>query len=260
LVRSTVVSELAKSGDLQRTTEQDLVEQIHSSFLETGCDVIETFTFQGSRLKLDEYRLGEQTHAINFAAAQIARRVADRFTTPGRPRFVAGSIGPSGMLPSTDDPALGAIGFDELAAVFYEQSRALIEGGVDLLVIETQQDLLETKAAIAGARRACRDTGRSAPVQAQVSLLDTSGTLLLAADFRAVLVTPPALHVDVVGLNCSTGPELMRDALQESLEAGGIGRPRDPLHLVGHRVIMGWRVRGVDLPAVGGACVDEDAV
>ena len=192
----------------------DLVREIHSSFFDVGADVIETFSFQASRLKLDEWGLGARTHEINYTAAQIAREVADRYSTAARPRFVAGSIGPTGMLPSTNDPTLGTISFDELADILGEQARALIEGGVDLIVIETQQDLLETKAAIAGAWRYFRAGGRWVPIQAQVSLLDTSGTMLLGTDIGAVLATLEALPVDVIGLNCSTGPELMRDAVR----------------------------------------------
>src|SRR5487761_142100 len=108
-------------NDYLPAAKPEVVEQIHRSFLEAGCDVLQTDTFGANRLKLEEYGLGDRTHEINFAAAQIARRLADAYSTPERPRFVAGSIGPSGMLPSTDDPALGKITFEELAALFYEQ-------------------------------------------------------------------------------------------------------------------------------------------
>jgi 5-methyltetrahydrofolate--homocysteine methyltransferase len=206
--------ELIGCNDHLPMSYPELVREIHASFFEVGCDVIETFSFQASRLKLDEWGLGEKTLEINRTAAQIAREVADRWSTPERPRFVAGSIGPTGMLPSTDDPSLGRLGFDELADVLAEQAQGLVEGGVDLLVIETQQDLLETKAAIAGAWRYFRRSGRWVPIQAQVSLLDTSGTMLLGTDIGAVLATLEALPVDLIGLNCSTGPELMRDGVR----------------------------------------------
>src|SRR5689334_14426345 len=109
-------------------SQPSVLEDVHASFLEAGCDVIETNTFGASRLKLGEYGLEDQTVEINRAAARLARDVADRFSSPAHPRFVAGAIGPTGMLPSTDDPLLGRLGFDELAQIFYEQARALIEG------------------------------------------------------------------------------------------------------------------------------------
>lgn len=201
-------------NDILAVASPSIVREIHASFLGSGCDVLETFTFQASRLKLNEWGIGDRTYEINFAAAKISREMADRFSTPERPRFVAGSIGPSGMLPSTDDPTLGNISFAQLSDVFYEQSRALVEGGADLLIIETQQDLLETKAAIAGAWRYFREGGRWVPLQVQVFRLDPAGTMLLGTDISAVLATLEALPVDVVGLNCSTGPAAMRDTVR----------------------------------------------
>ena len=135
---------------------------VHESYLAAGCDVVETDSFTASRLKLDEYGLGEHTEEINYGAARLAREAADRFSTPERPRFVAGSMGPTGMLISSSDPTLSKITFDELAELYGEQAAALVEGGVDLLLLETRQDMLEMKAAIAGivrefdARRAAR--------------------------------------------------------------------------------------------------------
>ncbi|MDW8100732.1 MAG: homocysteine S-methyltransferase family protein, partial [Anaerolineae bacterium] len=184
------------------------IEQIHASFLAVGCDVIETNTFRANRITLREYSLHDRVIEINCAAAALARRVADRFSTPEHPRFVAGSIGPSGMLPSSSDPVLSDISFAELADVFREQAIGLIEGGVDLLLIETSQDILEVKAAVFGIRQAFRETNVRLPIQAQVTL-DTSGRMLLGTDIAAALVTLEALDVDVLGLNCSTGPEHM---------------------------------------------------
>jgi 5-methyltetrahydrofolate--homocysteine methyltransferase len=192
----------------------EVVERIHASFLEVGCDVIQTDTFGASRLKLQEYGLGERTHEINLAAAQLARRLADRYSSPAHPRFVAGTIGPTGMLPSTADPLLGAMSYDALTGVFYEQVAALVEGGVDLLVFETAQDLLELKAAIAGAQRYFREAHCWLPIQAQITLLETSGTMLLGTDVAAALATLEALPVDVIGLNCSTGPDMMREPVR----------------------------------------------
>src|ERR687883_1279918 len=186
----------------------DVIRGVHESMLEAGAEVVETDTFQASRLKLDEWGLGEHTREINVKAAQIAREAA------GDDRFVAGSIGPTGMLPASDDPTLGKIRFGELVEVFTEQSRGLIEGGADLLIIETAQDILEVKAAVFGAREAFKQTGRSVPIQTSVSLLPNGGKMLLGTDISAVLATLSALKVDVIGLNCSTGPEDMRDAIR----------------------------------------------
>ncbi|HMJ72855.1 MAG TPA: homocysteine S-methyltransferase family protein, partial [Solirubrobacterales bacterium] len=186
----------------------DVIEGVHSSMLEADAEVVETDTFQASRLKLDEWGLGEHTLEINTKAAQIARKAA------GKERFVAGSIGPTGFLPASTDPTLGDISFAKLVEVFAEQARGLVEGGADLIVVETAQDILEVKAAIFGAREAFKQAGRALPIQASVSLLPQGGKMLLGTDIRAVLTTLSALEVDVIGLNCSTGPEDMRDAIR----------------------------------------------
>src|SRR5881275_3307765 len=186
----------------------DVIEGVHQSMLDAGAEVVETDTFQASRLKLDEWGLGEQTVEINTRAAQIARKAA------GEQRFVAGSIGPTGYLPASDDPSLGQITFRELVEVFTEQARGLVEGGADLIIIETAQDILEVKAAIFGAREAFKATGRTLPIQTSVSLLPQGGKMLLGTDVAAVLTTLAALDVQVIGLNCSTGPEDMRDAIR----------------------------------------------
>src|SRR2546430_11599831 len=194
-------------------TKPSIIKEIHAGFLEAGSDVIETDSFTGSRLKLDEYGLGALTHEINFKAAQIARGIADRYSTPEQPRFVAGSIGPTGMLPSSDDPLLSNITYQQLVEIFREQAAALLQGGVDVLLIETSQDILEVRAAITGIRHAMQQMERIVPIQAQVSL-DTSGRMLLGTDIAAVMTTLVALRVDIVGLKCSTGPEHMREPLR----------------------------------------------
>jgi 5-methyltetrahydrofolate--homocysteine methyltransferase len=186
----------------------DVIEGVHTSMLDAGAEVVETDTFQGSRLKLDEWGLGEHTLEINTRAAQIARRAA------GERRFVAGSIGPTGQLPASDDPTLGQITFRELVEIFTEQARGLVDGGADLIIIETAQDILEVKAAMFGAREAFKLTGRHLPIQTSVSLLPQGGKMLLGTDISAVLATLEALGADVIGLNCSTGPEDMRDAIR----------------------------------------------
>ncbi|HYI81435.1 MAG TPA: homocysteine S-methyltransferase family protein, partial [Thermoleophilaceae bacterium] len=186
----------------------DVIEGVHRSMVEAGAEVVETDTFQASRLKLDEWGLADHTVEINQRAAEIARKAV------GEDRFVAGSIGPTGFLPASDDPTLGDIRFRDLVAVFQEQSEGLIQGGADLLIVETAQDILEVKAAIFGAREAFKTTGRKLPIQCSVSLLPNGGKMLLGTDIQAVLTTLTALDVQVIGLNCSTGPEDMRDAIR----------------------------------------------
>ncbi len=190
-----------------------VIEEIHTGFLEAGCDVLETDSFTSSRLKLDEYGLGALTHEINLTAAKLARRLVDAYSTPEQPRFVAGSIGPTGMLPSSNDPLLSNITYQQLVEIFREQAAALLEGGVDVLLIETSQDMLEVRAAITGLRCAMQQVGRSVPIQAQVSL-DTSGRMLLGTDIAAVMTTLVGLRVDIIGLNCSTGPDYMREPVR----------------------------------------------
>lgn len=195
-------------------TRPDVIEEIHASYMAAGCDVLETDTFRSNRITLREYGLQDRVREMNVAAASLARRVADRFAEQdGRPRFVAGSIGPSGFLPSASDPTLGNITFGELVPVFAEQARALIEGGVDVLLIETSQDILEVKAAVFGCREAIAGADRPVALQVQVTL-DTSGRMLLGTDIGAAMVTLEALRADVIGLNCSTGPEHMRQAIR----------------------------------------------
>ena len=186
----------------------DVIQGVHESMIAAGAEVLETDTFQASRLKLEEWGLDEHTLEINQRAAEIARAAA------GEDRFVAGSIGPTGHLPASDDPTLGQITFRELVDVFTEQARGLVQGGADLIIIETAQDILEVKAAIFGAREAFKATGKSLPIQCSVSLLPQGGKMLLGTDIRAVLTTLTALDVDAIGLNCSTGPEDMRDAIR----------------------------------------------
>src|ERR1700712_2464382 len=186
----------------------DVIEGVHASWGEAGADVVETDTFQASRLKLEEWGLQDHTVEINGGAAQIARKAV------GEDRFVAGSIGPTGFLPSSDDPTLGNILFRDLVKVFQEQAEGLLKGGVDVLIVETAQDILEVKATIFGIREAFKTTGRRVPIQASVFVLPNNGKMLLGTDISSVLTTLEALKVDIIGLNCSSGPEDMRDAIR----------------------------------------------
>ncbi len=252
-------------------TFPEAVEKVHRAFLEAGVDVLETNTFRANRITMKEYGLQDRVLEINEAAARLARRLADEYSKnpipgsaghssaltrssfdsggseqtqspggAGKERFVAGSIGPSGKLPSADDPELSNITFDELEDVYREQATGLILGGVDLLLIETAQDILEVKAAITGCHRAFNETGIHLPIQVQVTL-DTTGRMLLGTDIEAALTTLEGMNIDVIGLNCSTGPEQMREPMrilgeQASLPVSCIPNAGLPLNIDGKAV------------------------
>jgi len=195
-------------NEVLAVTRPDVIEQLHRSFLDVGVDVIETDTFGGTSVVLAEYGLADRSHELNLAAARIARRMADDYATPDRPRFVAGSMGPG-----TKFPTLGQIPYAEFRDAYEEQAVALLEGGVDLLVVETVFDLLEAKAALNGCRRAMAATGRRVPIQAQVTI-ELTGRMLPGTEIAAALTALDALQVDVIGLNCATGPAEMGEPLR----------------------------------------------
>src|SRR5262245_46198450 len=186
----------------------DIIRDIHASFFQVGCDVVETNTFGGTRVVLGEFDLKERVAEINIAAAKLAKEVAQQFSTKEKPRFVAGSLGPTTKLPS-----LGHIGFDAMAAAYEEQAAALIEGGVDVLLIETAQDLLQAKVATVGVLEAMRKAGKRLPVTVQVTLQET-GTMLLGTEIGAALTALELFDVDIIGINCATGPKEMNDAVR----------------------------------------------
>ena len=200
-------------NDVLVLTRPDIIGAIHESFLAVGCDVVETCTFQSTPHRLREWGIEEKTRELNVAAARLARVACDKFATPDRPRFVAGSIGPTGMLLSSSDPVLSRTTFAELEDNYYTQAKYLVEGGVDVLLVETAQDILEMKAAVAGFERLFTEIGRRVAVQAQVTL-DISGRMLLGTDIASAMTTLESLRVDVIGLNCSTGPEHMREPIR----------------------------------------------
>jgi 5-methyltetrahydrofolate--homocysteine methyltransferase len=186
----------------------DIIRDIHASFFQVGCDIVETNTFGGARTVLGEFDLKDRVAEINITAAKLAKEVAQQFSTRDRPRFVAGSLGPTTKLPS-----LGHIGFDEMAAAYEEQAAALIEGGVDVLLIETAQDLLQAKIATVGVLEAMRKAGKRLPITVQVTLQE-SGTMLLGTEIGAALTALELFDVDVIGINCATGPKEMNDAVR----------------------------------------------
>src|SRR5438105_3721931 len=195
-------------------TRPDVVSGVHRGYLEVGCDVVETNTFGGSRPKLDEFDLGAKVHEVNETAARIARAEADKAErADGRPRYVAGSLGPSGFLPSSSDPDLGRVTPSQLIEIFREQSQGLLKGGIDCIIAETAQDLLELRAQVFGARKAMADVGRAVPLIAQITL-DPSGRMLLGTEPLAAAALLAATGADIMGLNCSTGPKEMVDPLR----------------------------------------------
>ena len=186
----------------------DIIRDIHADFFGVGCDVVETDTFGGTGIVLGEFGLADRVAEINLAAVKIAKEVAQQFSTKNRPRFVAGSIGPTTKLPS-----LGHIKFDDMVASYVEQALALIEGGVDVLLIETAQDLGQAKAAVVAVFEAMQKAGKRLPVTVQVTLQE-SGTMLLGTEIGAALTALEPFDVDVIGLNCATGPVEMNDAVR----------------------------------------------
>ncbi len=190
-------------NELLVRTRPDVIKSIHAAYFAAGADCVETNTFGGTRLVLNEFDLGHETYALNRTAAAIAREVAQQFATPARPRFVLGSVGPTTRLVS-----LGHITFDDLLANYEEQIGGLIDGGADGILIETCQDILQVKCATIAANRAAQKRDLRVPILVQVTV-ETTGTLLVGTDIAGALVVIESLPIDVIGLNCATGPDLM---------------------------------------------------
>ncbi len=189
-------------------TRPDVIAGMHAAFFDVGVDAVETASFGSFGPVLAEYDIADRAHELNVTAARIAREVADGYATDGRSRFVAGSIGPGTKLPS-----LGHIGFAELRDAYEVQARGLLEGGVDLFLVETCMDLLQVKAAMIACRRAMQAAGRQVPMQVQVTM-ETTGRMLVGSEIGAALVTIAAMKPDVLGINCATGPAEMQEHLR----------------------------------------------
>ncbi len=189
-------------------TRPDLIRQMHSEYFAVGVDAVETATFGSFALVLNEYGIADKSYEMNVLAARLAKEAAEEYSTPARPRWVVGSMGPGTRLPS-----LGAITFDALRDDYQQQAAGLLEGGADVLLIETVYDLLQAKAALIACRRAMADAGRELPLIVQVTM-ETTGRMLVGSEIGAALTTLEAMRPDVIGLNCATGPNEMTEHLR----------------------------------------------
>lgn len=224
-------------NELLVLSRPDVIAEIHADFLRVGCDVVETNTFGNTRIVLAEYGLEDKVRELNLAACKVARAAADGFTTPDKPRFLAGSIGPTTKLPS-----LGHISWDAMLAAYVEQIEVLLEGGVDLLLVETCQDILQAKCAVVACFDAMQRAKRRVPVQVQVTL-ESTGTMLLGTEIGAALTALEAFDVDAIGLNCATGPVEMNDAvrylaLNSSKQVSVLPNAGLPQNVGGHAVYL----------------------
>jgi len=192
-------------------THPEWIKQIHRNYLDAGSDCIETNSFGSNKIKLDEYGFGDQTVEFNKKIAQLAVEVCLEYKD--KPRYVIGSMGPSGFLPSSNDPDLGQKPLDEIRNAFELQAEGLILGGVDALLIETSQDILEVKLVIEACHNAMKKTGRKVPIIANTTL-DQYGKMLLGTNIQAAYTTVSDMGIDVFGLNCSTGPIEMTQSVQ----------------------------------------------
>ncbi len=192
-------------------THPEWIKKIHQSYLQAGADCIETNSFGSNKIKLDEYGFGDQTVEFNKKVAQLAVESISEFSD--KPRYVVGSMGPTGFLPSSNDPDLGQKPLDEIRQAFALQAEGLILGGVDAILIETSQDILEVKLAIEGTHQAIEKTGKKIPLIANTTL-DQYGKMLLGTNIQAAYTTVSDMGIDVFGLNCSTGPNEMTPSVR----------------------------------------------
>ncbi len=209
--------QLEGCNEVLNRTRPDVVRAIHDAYFEVGVDAVETNTFGTNLSALGEYGIADQIYALSESAARIARESADAFSTPERARWVLGSIGPGTKLPT-----LGHVAYAPLRDAYQQQVEGMLAGGIDAVLIETSQDLLQTKAAALGARRALAHAGRDLPVIVHVAV-ETTGTMLLGTEIGAALTALEPLGIDILGLNCSTGPAEMSEHLRHLARYASIG-------------------------------------
>ena len=216
-----IPGQLKGNNDMLCLTRPDVIEEIHRKYLEAGADIIETNTFNATSVSMADYHMQPYCREINLAAARLARKVADEFTakTPGKPRFVAGSVGPTNktcsMSPDVNNPAFRALTFDELADAYREQMEALLEGGVDAILIETIFDTLNAKAAILAAETSMQKLGRKVPLMLSVTVSDVAGRTLSGQTLDAFLASVQHADIFSIGLNCSFGAKQLKPFLEQ---------------------------------------------
>ena len=254
-----IPGQLKGNNDILCLTRPDVIQDIHRKYLVAGADIIETNTFSSTSVSMADYHVQEYVREINLAAVRLAREVADEFTalTPDKPRFVAGSIGPTNktcsMSPDVNNPAFRALTYDELAAAYREQMEAMLEAGVDALLIETIFDTLNAKAAIYAAEQAMEAIGVRVPLMLSVTVSDIGGRTLSGQTLEAFLASVQHADIFSVGLNCSFGarpfqplfalliisvPILMRDCLTAWVRTTKL-RPKWRMRL-GSMSTKGW--------------------
>jgi 5-methyltetrahydrofolate--homocysteine methyltransferase len=215
--------DLRNNGELLSLTRPDLIRDIHEGYLAAGADIIETNTFGATRIAQDDYGLGDCAREMNMAAAKLARAAADKFATPDKPRWVAGALGPTpktaSISPDVNDPAARNVDFEQLRAAYYEQAQALVEGGCDLLLIETVFDTLNAKAALFAIDEYFEKSGERLPLIISGTVTDASGRILSGQTVTAFWYSVRHARPLAVGLNCALGAALMRPYIQELARA-----------------------------------------
>ncbi len=213
--------DLKGNNDLLSLTQPTIIKEIHLKYLEADADIIETNTFNANGISMRDYDLVDQVYAMNRSSAQLAREAATEQTqrTPDRPRFVAGSMGPTNVTlslsPDVNDPGYRSVGFEDVSNGYFEQARGLIDGGADLLLLETVFDTLNAKAAMHGIQRAFRDTKKTLPVMMSGTIVDLSGRTLSGQTLEAFWISIKHFDLISIGINCSLGPEQMRPFIEE---------------------------------------------
>jgi 5-methyltetrahydrofolate--homocysteine methyltransferase len=213
------VKDVRNNGELLSLTRPDVIQDIHEGFLAAGADLIETNTFGATTIAQDDYELGSLAREMNLASARIARAAADKFSTPGQPRFVAGALGPTprtaSISPDVNDPGARNVDFEQLRAAYFEQVQALVEGGSDLLLVETIFDTLNAKAALFAIDEFFEQSGERLPIIISGTVTDASGRILSGQTVSAFWYSVRHAQPLAVGLNCALGAALMRPYIQE---------------------------------------------
>lgn len=217
--------DVRNNGELLSITRPDVIRDIHESFLAAGADIIETNTFGATSIAQDDYELGTLARELNLSSARIAREAADRFGTPEHPRFVAGALGPTprtaSISPDVNDPGARNVDFESLRTAYFEQVQALVEGGVDLLLVETIFDTLNAKAALFAIDEYFEQSGERLPIIISGTVTDASGRILSGQTVAAFWYSVRHAQPLAVGLNCALGAALMRPYIQELSRVAG---------------------------------------